>query len=52
MCLIGGDEGGGGWVEVHFHDLTVYCVMLKDGKFSFPGSVVGGLAQLSSVSQA
>lgn len=41
MCLIGADEGGHR-VEIHFHDLTVYCVMLKDGKFSFPGSAVGG----------
>lgn len=46
----------GQWIEIHFHDLTVYCVMLKGSKFSFPalaaGGREGGVALLSSVSQA
>lgn len=46
MCLLGGDEGGQ-WVEIHFHDRTVYCFMLKDSKFSFPGLAAGGGGQPS-----
>lgn len=34
-------EEKGQQVEIHFPDLTVYCVTLKDVKFSFPGLEVG-----------